>query len=304
MTKQELINDINFRRKCCEYGLDWMNFEIYGDVILLNTPSKWVYVLLDKNYNTIAVHKVEFHNMHLDKKEITNDYNEIYNLIDESMGCCLPFPFQNLSLKQIVNLSNRINIYGSNHGNSSDITINGDMIIGENDKTYIGLLSYIKFIGIQIEQFFLNCYQMKILNFDYPDIHPYIKHTMYNIKKCIDYNIESGRRPFPVDVLEYIGQNNKNIELYDHYLYNIIDLLMKEKGYKIKAGFKHYREIEPTEKNTEDLSILSTNLLKILEVSDEEVEQKIDNIHATFEIECIDLNSWIKDKSKTKIKSK
>ena len=304
MTKQELINDMNFRRKCCEYGLDWMNFEIYGDVILLNTPSKWVYVLLDKNYNTIAVHKVEFYNMHLDKKEITNDYDEIYNLIDESVGCCLPFPFQNLSLKQIVNLSNRINIYESNHGNSSDITINGDMIIGENDKTYIGLLSYIKFIGIQIEQYFLNCYQMKILNFDYPDIHPYIKHTMHNIKKCIDYNIEIGRRPFPVNVLEYIGQNNKNIEQYDHYLFNIIALLLKEKGYKIKGGFKHYREIEPTEKNTEDLSVLSTNLLKILEVSDEEVKQKIDNIHATFEIECIDLNSWIEDKSKIKTKSK
>lgn len=296
---------MNFRRKCCEYGLDWMNSEIYGDVILLNTPSKWVYVLLDKNYNTMAVHKVEFHNMHFEKKEITSDYDEIYNLIDESVGCCLPFPFQKLSLKQIVDLSNRININVTNHGHSSDIIVNGDIVSGENDKTYIGLLSYIKFLGIQIEQYFLNSYQMKMLDFDYPDIHPYIKHTIYNIRKCIDCNIEIGRRPFPVDILKYIGQNNKDIELYDHYLYNIIDLLMKEKGYKIKSGFEYYREIEPTEKNTEDLSILSTNLLKILEVSDKEVKQKIDNIHATFKIEHIDLNSWIQqDKSKTKTKSK
>lgn len=304
MTKQELINDMNFRRKCCEYGLDWMNFEIYGDVILLNTSNKYVYVLLDKNYNTIGIHKVEFANMHLTKQQITDGYNEIYNLIDESEGYCFPYPFQNLSLKQIVNLSNRINIYGSNHGHSSDFTINGDMIIGENDKTYICLLSYIKFMGIQIEEYFLNSYKMKILGFDYPDIHSYIKNTMYNIRQCVNDNIKIGRRPFPVDVLEYIGQNNKDIELYNHYLYNIIDLLMKEKGYKIKGGFKHYREIEPTEKNTEDLSVLSTNLLKILEVSDEEVKQKIDNIHATFEIECIDLNSWIEDKSKIKTKSK
>ena len=146
---------------------------------------------------------------------------------------------------------------------------------------------------------------MKILGFDYPDIHSYIKKLMYNIRTCINCNIEIGRRPSPVDILKYIGQNNKDIELYDHYLYNIIDLLLKQKGYKIKSGFEHYREIEPTDKSTADLSILSTNLLKILEVTDEEVKQKIDNINETFEIGCIDLNSWIEDnKSKIKTKSK
>ena len=305
MKRQELINDMNFKKKCCEYGLDWMNFEIYGDIILVNTPDKWVYVLLDKNYNTIGVHRVKITNMHLEKNEITSGYNNIYNLIDQSEGYCFPYPFQNLSLKQIISLSNRINIDETNHGHSSEFYVNGDLIIGDNNKTYICLLSYIKFLGGQIEKYFLNSYQMKILGFDYPDIHSYIKKLMYNIRTCINCNIEIGRRPFPVDILKYIGQNNKDIELYDHYLYNIIDLLLKQKGYKIKSGFEHYREIEPTDKSTADLSILSTNLLKILEVTDEEVKQKIDNINETFEIGCIDLNSWIEDnKSKIKTKSK
>ena len=55
MTKNDLINDFNFRQKCGEYGLYWENAEIYGNVILINTPIEGLYVIFDKNYNTIGV---------------------------------------------------------------------------------------------------------------------------------------------------------------------------------------------------------------------------------------------------------
>lgn len=38
MTKNEIENDRNFRNACCSYGLDWDNFEIYEDTIILKTP--------------------------------------------------------------------------------------------------------------------------------------------------------------------------------------------------------------------------------------------------------------------------
>ena len=312
MTKNELINDMNFRLRCIDYGLNWMNFEIFnfrnGDsVIAMVIPNKEIYILFDKNYNTICIEKSDAISDYEDLKyfvelkyNIYCDCSEYVSLYENQFG----YPFQNFSLKNILDLTNRINTEETNHGHSSEFYVNGDLIIGDNDETYIGLLSYIKFIGEQIKQYYLSAYQMKMIGFDYPDVYSYVNSIITNINECVNQSIENNIRPYPVNILTYIGQNNKNIEQYNYYLYNIINLLIKEKGYKVKRGIEYYKEIEPTEKITEDLSILSTKLLKILEVSDEEVKQKIDYTHATLEIECIDLNSWIEDKSKTKTKSK
>ena len=45
MIKNEIINDMNFRRKCSKIGLDWEDAEVYGDVILVNAPQKYIYML-------------------------------------------------------------------------------------------------------------------------------------------------------------------------------------------------------------------------------------------------------------------
>ncbi len=55
MNKKELISNINFKQKCSEYGLSWENAKIYGNVILINTPIEGLYVIFDKNYNTIGI---------------------------------------------------------------------------------------------------------------------------------------------------------------------------------------------------------------------------------------------------------
>lgn len=298
MTRNELINDMNFRFKCSEYGLDWMNFEICGEVIILNTPKRGNYVLFDKNYNTIGVHKMEFANMFLSKEDIAEGYTELYNLVDEASGCCFPYPFQSFSLKQIVELSNRICIHETNHGHSSDVLVNGDIVNGDNDEDYIGILSYIKFLGEQIQEYFLNAYQMKMMGFDYPDVYSYVRSLIDNTIECIEKNIAKGNRPFPIDVLEYLG-NKSGIEKYNHALFNIINLLMKERGVKAKSGVKHYKEIEPTKKSTEDLSTLSINLLKILELSDEDLDKKVARIRETFKVENIDLKAFLEEKTQT-----
>lgn len=295
MTKNELINDMNFRFRCCDYGLNWDDFEAYGEVIILNTSKKGIYVLLDKNYNTIGIHKVEFANMHLSKEQLADGYTELYNLVDKDSGYSFPYPFQNFSLKQIVEISNRIEIHETNHGHSSNILVNGDIVSCDNDVNYPGLLSYIKFLGEQVKQYFLNAYQMKMMGFDYPDVYSYVRSLMNNVNECIENNIKNNNRPFPVNVIEYLGQDRKSVEKYNHALYNIIDLLMKEKGFKIKGGFKHYKEIEPIEKNVEDLSIISINLLKILELSDEDLNKKMEEICKTMKVRYIDLKTWLEE---------
>ena len=55
MTKDEIINDIKFRQQCGRYGLNWEKFQIYNDIIILDTSTKSLYVFMDKNYNVIGV---------------------------------------------------------------------------------------------------------------------------------------------------------------------------------------------------------------------------------------------------------
>lgn len=295
MTKNDLINDINFRNRCCVYGLDYEKFDVYNNIIILSTPKKDIFVLFDEHYNTIGIPKIEYYSPKRTVEEYSFAYKELYDYVDEKDGFAFPYPFQNFSLKQIVELANRVSIHKTNHGHSADIIVNAEIVNDEHDSVYISLLSYIKFLGQQIEQYFINLYQMKIMGFEYPDVYTYIKSLMHNIDECINDNIEKDNRPFPIDIIKYLGQDRTSIEKYDHELYRIIDLLLKEKGIKIKSGFEHYKELEMTEKNTIDLSNISMKLLKILEVSDEEVESRYQETNKTFEIKKINLQSWLSE---------
>lgn len=308
MTKNELINDMNFRKACTAYGLDWQNFNVYENIIILNSPKKDVFVLLDDHYNTIGIPRIEYSSPARTIEEYAIGYKELYDYVDEEEKFIFPYPFQNLSLKQIIELANRVYIHETNHGHSSDMIVNGELVNDENDSVYISLLSYIKFLGQQIEQYFMNLYQMKMMGFQYPNVYQYISSIMNNINECIDANIKKGNRPFPIDIIEYLGQDRKNIEECDHELYRIINLLLKQKGVKFKGGFEHYRELEMTDKDTTDLSNISMQLLKILEVPAEEVELRYQESNRTFEFKEVNLHSWLsesfkKDKSPVLTKS-
>lgn len=88
MTKEDLINDMSFRQKCGQYGLDWKE-DIIGiskDAILLNKAGD-VVVLFDKNYNTISIES----NVELSSIEEIDYYMEknIKNIVDLLILCLL-----------------------------------------------------------------------------------------------------------------------------------------------------------------------------------------------------------------------
>ncbi len=290
MIKDEVMKDLKFKQRCGSYGVRWDDFYIYENIIILNTPKKDIFVLLDDNYNTIGILNLKDVK---DKEEIEKyilGYKKMYNLVDKENGLSFPYPFQDFSLSEIVELGNRTSIY------KNDIIVNGKLVIDKNkyNNTYILLLSYIKFLGDQIEQYFLNFYSMTMMGFDYPDIYSYVKSLMNNIEECINLNIEQERQPFPTNIIEYLGQNSENIEIYWEELYYIIVLLLKEKGYEIEKGFEHYLEIRKIDKENIDLSEIAMKLLKILEVP--KVENK-----KTFDMEAINLQNWLEeDLSKVK----
>lgn len=309
MNKTELMNDMNFRNKCCSYGLDWENFDIYNGVIILNSPKKNILVVLDEHYNTIAIYdKNDTASKSLTfeerLKKIKAVHEDTYNTYTK-----LPYPFQYFSLKQIVEIAKRVYIYEGNSGHSFDVIVNEELVEDKCDNVYVSLLLYIKFLGQQIEKYFMNLYQMKMMGFEYPDVCNYIKRLMYNINDCINTNIKKGNRPFPIDIIKYLGQDRKNIEKYTHVLYGIIDLLLQEKGVKIKSGIEYYKEIEMNQMDKINLSDISIRLLKILEVTEEELEARAQERKSTFEFRKINLQSWLlecidKDKALVLKKSK
>ncbi len=291
MDKNTIRDDLAFRSKCVDYGLDWNEFNVYNDIIILNSPKTDIFVLLDDNYNTIGIHKLNNSNQMKSIEEYAIKYRDLYNYVDYNNESNLLYPFQNFSLKQIADLAKRVDFY-NNH-----IIVNGKYVVDGHENTYISLLAYIKFLGMQIEQYFLNAYQMKILDFEYPEVHSYLKSIMINIDECINMHIDKKTRPFPIDIIQHLGQDKEEIEKWNKELYKIINLLLNEKGFKIVEGFEQYRDIETIEKNEMNLSDLSLNLLKILDVPKDKIgENKLD-----FNMETINLQSWLEqDLSETK----
>lgn len=283
MDKNTIRDDLAFGSKCVAYGLDWSEFNIYKDIIILNSPKKDILVLLDDNYNTIGIHKIEYNNQMQDIEKYAIKYRDLYNYVDYNNELNLLYPFQNFSLRQIVDLANRVNFY-ENH-----IIVNGKYVLDDHDNTYISLLAYIKFLGAQIEQYFLNAYQMKMLGFEYPEVHSYLKSIMVNIDECINMYIDKKTRPFPIDIIKHLGQDKNNAEKWNIELHKIIKLLLNEKGFNLVGGFEQYRDIETIEKREMNLVDLSLNLLKILKVPKDKIgENKLD-----FNMETINLQSWL-----------
>lgn len=243
MTKEQVMNDMNFRTKCGSYGLYWEDFNIIHDIIVVSAPKKGIYVLFDNNYNTIGIHRMDANDKSLE--EIVDGYSELYEYVDEDTGHNFPYPFKSLSLKQIVELADKIFIHSSNHGNSFNMVIDGKIIDCSSDSTYVELLSYIKFIGEQIKTYFHNFYQMMVMGYDYLDIYSYVRRIMDNIDECIRVNRERDINVRPIDILDYLGQERNRLDRYEHLLDQVIELYSKE--------------------DDKDLSILSDNLVKLLD---------------------------------------
>lgn len=232
MEKEQVMNDMNFRSKCLSYGLDWSDFKIVGECLIVNSPKKGIYVILNKNYNTIGIHKVDEGNKHFTDEELVEGYSELYDYVDIDRGLSFPHPFEQFSLKQIMELSNRVFIHDTNHGNSFHMIIDEKIV---DCSEYATILSYIKFLGEQINEYFFNYYQMMMMDFTYPDIYSYIRNLVNNINECIRLNMEKGRNVLPIDVLDYLGQDRRNLDKYEHLLYQIIELSLKDNALDLSS---------------------------------------------------------------------
>lgn len=272
MNKEEIMNDIKFRQVCNKFGLDWSDFEVFKNLIVLKTPVNNLYVFLDTNYNIVEIEKCTLELNDETCEQMSFNYENLIDFIQD--GDHIQYPFNEFTLKQINDIANRVNVRENNHGHSSKIEINGQWYKDSKNDFYIELIHYIKFINEEMNLYWENIYPLKVLEFDVPDIYSYLESIIYKIKTCVINSINNSRRPHPVDIMNYIGQNivyQQNPVKYNSLLYSVIDLLMKEENMKAVPGTIH--EIKPISSNEmiPPLDSLAEDILKILEISDEQV---------------------------------
>jgi len=254
MVREKIINDITFRQRCGKYGLDWNNCEVYGDIILLNTPKKDLYVLLNKDYDTVSI---EYNSFCKEKDILAKGFSFEYNLDVPDifiMGQPFEYPFENFTLKHIIEISNRVQVIEANHGHSLLTVVNGesyDRRLQENID-YFQMLSYIKFLSEEIKLYFLYSYHMITMGFEVPDVYAYVNNLIREVNECINYN---DSEVLPRDILSYIGQDCREFK-FDGILYDTIDLLSRDVGKRL------------------NLSSLSTKLFEVLDSSEENVNNK------------------------------
>lgn len=263
--KNVVIDDVRFKRACCEYGLKFDKCEVYGEVTLVPTSVSDLYVILDENYNVISVSKKE--HFSLDNEKFAKDIYKKY-CTNNIMG--FGFPFDRYSLKNFIDLSNRVDIIETNHGHSLKSRINGAWFYRESaeNEEYFQLLSYTKFMGERIKEYNLMSYHMQIMGFEMPDVYSYARNIIDKINNCVWENVRRKNRTWPRDIINSIGLDYQKIECFG-VLFDISDLLMREVGMQVKSGQPDELEIVPMSNSRKNFSAVSSNLFKLLDVPED-----------------------------------
>ena len=241
MFNDDVNNNILFRIKCSEYGLDRNKFKIFNNVILVKTPISDLYVILDYNFNTIGVETKKFYEL---EENFANDFYKKYcNYKDVvQYGENFEYPFNDYTLKNFIDIGSML---------SDDPKI-FEKNFKERSKEYYQILSYIKFIYDNIKKYFITYYHFQVMGFEAPNIYLYIRTLNEKINECIDIFANNNMKPLPNDILNFIGRNFRMTDS-NKMLSDIIDL-----------------------KNVQnDLSIVSNEILKDIKSFDSESIQEL-----------------------------
>lgn len=205
VNKYAIINDRKFIQKCLEYGFDFQDFEIINDVIVI-TPFKNFYVLMDLNYNIMAMDYSQDKRYFVENKK---KYYQNFDVISPLIGFESSLP--KFTLEEIYSLANT-NLVINNH----DLKM---------------LHSYIKFISKQAEHYFKTAYVYKSLSCNMIDIYTYLIQIMNRINFYIKNNCDNNLSFTAYDLINHLAQSMNNLNM-DMELNDIIELIMLYYGKK------------------------------------------------------------------------
>lgn len=260
MTKKELLNDSAFRQTCSKYGMNCKECSIYGDLILLKNKEKNIYLLLDNNYNIIAIECAVVSN---EEKFVNSLYNE-YSNYGSSIGFeyNIGYPFNNFYLKNIVDIASRIRVIKDD--NKLNLKVNGINCLSKNKDDYTSLLYYIKFLGKEIKNYQLYVFINKEIGVSVEDVNLHIHNLVAKINTFIDFSVKNRKVPKTIELINLLQNDDLEYEEYVFLLEEVIKLLLRQKGYKIENDKLEKIPVS----NISNLSEKAVQLLEILSLSD------------------------------------
>lgn len=139
------------------------------------------------------------------------------------------YKLKNLDVKKINFVADEIDYIECNHGHSSYVMID-NQIIENMSLVESGTLAYIKFLGEEIGLFRDGIGKYVTANIESPSIKCFLIGSIIRINDLIIEKLEKGERPYPTDILEELNQKENYNSLY-YILYDVIKFIMACNGY-------------------------------------------------------------------------
>lgn len=268
LERKEIENNLKYIKACKKYGITKGLFYIIGDTVVAHSVYTGLRVIFNEKLDIIGISA--------GPKDFTYslacEYSKMYYNNYVYKGSTFSYPFDDLTIKDISDIADMVDIKEVNHGHSSITHVNGEMASNSFSYDEIKMLSYIKYLDYKIKEYYDKIYELKALGFPVPDIHTYINRHISMIESCITLFAKNENRPFPYDLISYTGSDIKLIDEVDHELYHIISLMLNEKGLEIDKIL--FGKLMTSNKPNLDLSILVDNICEKLNIKQNELSLK------------------------------
>jgi hypothetical protein len=246
--------DEKFREVCDKYGIEYNNYEVYDNVILLYTAIDGLYVLLDKNYNPIAVELWQSPSYLFDTEYFAKQMYERYTESTDVLpfGEIFDYPFGEYTLKNFIELSELVKVVETDNGRSLVVKVNGNWVDKNEieNKVYYELLVYIKFLSDRVKEYFLMSYHMKTMQLEVVDVYAYLRALIHNIGDYVSYCMKIEEKLTPSEILSSVGLSSKNLKDATNELYAVIDLYSRKDINLYDTAANLLNELDTSKKNT------------------------------------------------------
>lgn len=260
LKKEDIINNKKFISRCEYYGLDYRNIEIINDIIVLSTTNNNLYILFDGNFNIIDVAKTR------------NNGKFVISKVSNTIPLGENFEYINPQL--IIKVANRVILSEKDQGRSLKIKI-ADSYVNEiikEQEYFLQIISYIKFLGEELEKFFLNSYHLAlVIDNDIPDSELYLQGLIKKINEYIDLCINKNQEPSPDKLLKYLGQNKPD-NLHKLMLKDVINLITKDKGYVFDNKTNKFEKINSDIK--ENYTEIYNQLIELANLTEQDIIER------------------------------
>ena len=272
-------DDSRFRDACSSYGIFPYDLLLCNDAAVLKSPREGFYIFLDRDsYSTMGIERIPASRTNVDLEQDSATYKSLFNITSEDMKMVLPYPFQEMTLKQLTDLTDRVEVVDRNYGYSYDLIVNEKRVEDKESDDSI-LLGAAKYLTAKADEYWHNTYRAMLLQqqeeHGVGSIYKYLGDVVRSLNEFVGLCIKDGRAPRINEAAAYIGDGSKEVDIYASELYCMLRVLLRSRGYDFET-LDTVREIP--EEEGKDFDQRAMKLLKILDIPRSEMVRRTQSL--------------------------